>query len=861
MSWISRLRNVARRDQVDLELEEELRFHAEQRAADRGLSADEARRRLGNPLRFREESREIKIAIWLESLLLDIRVALRVWTKRPIIAFAAITTLALGAGMNTAVFQMIWSVMLKPLPYADSGRLVQIWRADEKKERNILMNATLDRWREASRSFAEIASYRPWRVTVADGGEPEQIFVNMVSREFFPMLGVRMLAGRGFESNEVKVGADSFIVLREEYWRRRFGADASIVGREIRVDGVLCKVVGIVADAFTGEALMTATSIGGGTGNNLEPQAYMPLTRARVGGAKAPLPWSYALARLRNDATIAQAEKELATMLPSAERGRVWVASLQNEIGQGFRPALLALMAAAGCVLLIACANVANLLMAQAVMRRRELSIRTALGGGRARVMRQLVTEALVLSFAGGLIGMLLAAGFAKTITALYPEAIPRVSEGGYSWVVPAFALVLTMASSILCGLMPAWRATGESSQASLRVGTALMSRGSRRWADGLVALQVALTAIVLVAAGLLFKSFIVLRNVPLGFDRENIITVNVDLPEARFRTKEDRARFGDAWVERLLSIPGVTAAGVSNSLPLRYTTLFTLGLQIPGEAAQQYIATRGVGGMYFEAMGMKWLDGSPFDPSPKNQVAVNESFVRRYFPGKHVVGMMLPQGDKQPLLITGVVKDVRHMGLREAAEPEVFLPYASWPLNPVDTVVRSALPASQIVPAMRDELRRLDDQIALGRVMTMQEVVDRQLARPRFQALLLGLFSVVAIVLAAVGTYGVIAYNIRSRLQEFGLRRALGANTGDVFRLVFRDGMRAPIIGLVCGLIAGGYVVGRYLKTLLFGIDSQDPLVLAGTGFLLLLTAFAACALPGRLATNVEPLQALRSE
>jgi putative ABC transport system permease protein len=804
----------------------------------------------------------MNLAIWIETLLQDVRHALRVWRKRPLVALTAILTIALGAGMNVAVFQVIWQVMLKPLPYPDPGRLVQVWVSNDNEERNAPQNTLIERWREASRSFTHLAAFRPWRVTVASGGEPEQVFAAVVSPEFFAALGTPLLVGRAFLPEEMKEGADNVILLREGYWRRRFAADRAIVGGEVSVDGMLCRVVGIVPESFQGAALIQGVRLGAGArrGINGEPEVYLPISRARIAGFRGPLRASFVVGRLHRAATVAEAAGELASITADEESRRVWVSPLQAEIGHALRPALLALVAATGCVLLIACANLANLLLAQAVMRRRELAVRVALGAGRARVVRQLVTEAAVLSLAGAVAGIASAQVLSQAIAALYPDVIPRSGEGGSSWIVYAFALAVTLLSALLFGVLPAWRVTGETNEEALRVGSVWMSRRSRHWADAMVAVQLGLTAVVLVAAGLLLKSFWVLRGVDPGFARENILTASVNLPQARFDSREDRARFGAEWLERLNAIPGVSAAGISISLPLRYTMLLNLLIQVPGESEEQEVGGRAVGGAYFQALGMEWAAGGPFDERRQNEVVVNEAFVRRYLDGRPAVGTALGAGD-QPLSITGVVKDVRQIGLGEAAQPEMFLPFASFPLNPVDTVVRSTLPPGQVAAAMRRELHSFDAQLALSEVMTMSEVVDDQLARPRFQAALLGLFAAVAMLLAAVGTYGVIAHSVRSRTAEFGLRRALGAGTPHLLRLVFWNGMKAPLAGLAIGLLLGAFAVGHYLETLLYGIAPRDPQVLLVTASLLALTALLACALPGRWAARVEPGQALRQE
>ncbi len=799
---------------------------------------------------------------WLETLLQDLRHALRLWRKRPLVALTAILTIALGAGMNVAAFQMIWIVMLKPLPYNDPGRLAQVWLSNDHDERNPIDNTLVEQWRQASHSFVRMAYYRPWRVTVATGGDPAWLPSAMVSSGFFQTLGTSLLAGRAFLPEEIQEGNDNVILLHEDLWRSRFAADPATLGREIVVDGMLCRVVGIVPASFHAANLVQGVRVRGASQReaNIEPQVYLPISRARIAGLRRAVSASFVIGRMRPGVTPTEAAAELTSIAAPEKDRRPWVSPLQAEIGHQLRPALLALVAATGCILLIACANLANLLLAQAVLRRRELAVRAALGAGRTRLIRQLITEAAVLSAAGAAAGILAAQLISHIVTALYPGVVPRSGEAGSSVLVYVFALGLTLLSAMLAGVLPAWRVSGEANDEALRVGNLWMSRRSRRWADTLVAVQVGLTAVVLVAAGLLVKSFVVLSDVDLGFQRDNILTASVDLPATRFETKQDRARFGAAWTERLNTIAGVSAAGISNSLPLRYTVLLSLTIHVPGKSGEQGAGGRAVGGAYFEAMGMHWVAGGHFDEGRTDQVVVNEAFVRRYLEGVAPVGTVLGAGDK-PLTITGVVNDVRHVGIAEAPEPEMFLPFVAFPLNPVDTVVRSSLPPGPLAAAMRRELRAVDPQLALGRIITMNDVVDDQLARPRFEAALLGLFAAVAMLLAAVGTYGVIAHSVRSRVPEFGLRRALGAATPDLLRLVFWNGMKAPLLGLAVGMLVAGFAVGRYLETLLYGITPRDPEVLLATAALLSLAALLACALPGLWATRVEPSQALRQE
>ena len=833
MSWLSRLRNAIRPGQLDRDIDDELQFHAEQS----GLA------RLPRHLQLKEETRAARLATSLESVLLDAKLALRVWRRRPVIALTAILTLALGAGMNVAVFQVIWNVMLKPLPYSEPQQLVQAWLDDGKDDHHSPGRALVEKWRQAS-SFESMAQFRAWRFTIIGLGEPEHTLAGIISPEFFQTLGIRLTAGRTFNAHEYAAG--NAVLVRESMLRRR-GLN---LGGEINVDGTLCRILGVVPDAFLASPLLQNTRLGS------EPDLYLPLDRGKVGGATNPFHAHYVIARLKPGVTLAAATQELASIGKGHETRRLWLNPLHQEAGRALRPALHALMAATACILLIACANLANLLLAQAVGRRREIAMRTTLGASRGRVARQLLTEALVLSLAGGVAGIVGASWMSSAFLALYPDSIPRLQATSGTWVVYAFAFFLTIASGLLFGALPAWR----ESRGDLRVGSSLMSRGTRRWAGALVAAQVALTTIVLASAGLLLQSFVHLRDVNIGLAPAQLITTSISLPPARYKTRDDRARFARAWMERLDAIPGVQSSAVSNSLPIRYTGLLTLRVRIPDFPAEQDIGGRAVGGPYFSTMGMRWAAGGPFDSSRQDQFVVNEAFARRYFPGRNLVGLTLPLGGRNSV-ITGVVRDVRHLGLRQAPSPEIFLPYAAFPLDPVDTALRTTLPEAPVAAALRRELKALDAELVLGKVMSMTAVIDGELARPRFHMWLLGLFAGVGLLLASVGIYGVIAHHVKSRTAEFGLRRALGAGSGALFRLVLGDGLQAPALGLALGATIGWFVSGRLLATLLYGVTAQDPMVYAGTVAVVAFTAVLACCLPGWLATRVDPALALRSD
>ncbi len=852
MSWLSRIRNVFRSDRLNDDLEEELQFHIASRARDLGVSEAEVRTRFGNTLRLREESRDAKVSLWLDTFRRDLLTALRLWRKRPAVAVAAILTIALGAGLNIAMLQVLWMVLLKPLPYLDPARLVQVWIDDGKEERNAPPVEQIDDWAAHSRTLKHFASYRAWRVTVASGGEPQQVNAALISAGFFQALGVPMISGRAFTPAEVREGTDNVVLLRESFWRSRFLADQGILGREVSIDGMPCRVAGIVPDSFSAAII----------GVKLDPNVYLPISRARVAGMRIGMRSRFLIARLEDEISMIAARDELSGMWKDSKGKRVWLSPVQQEIGRNMRPALMALFAATACVFLIACANLANLMMGQAMLRRRELSIRAALGAGQGQIFRQLLTETSVLLVAGAATGAVLAQAVLHSVAALYPDGIPRTAESGSLLPVYIVSFGLILAIGLLFGCLPAWRATQASSESSLRTGgTFWMNRGNRRLADWMVALQVGLTAVVLISSGISLKSFVGLRGVTIGVERDHVITASVDLPGARYKTRDDRAAFGDRWLQQVQGIPGIASAAISNSLPLRYTTLLDILVQLPGSGQEQKVPCRAVSGDYFTAIGLQFIAGQPFDKGRKGQVVVNEAFVRKFLPaGVSAVGAMLGN-EKNPMHITGVVRDVRHLSLREAAQPEIYLPFASFPLNPIDTVVRSTLPAATIEAEMRKALRNVDNQVAVARFMTMDQVVDEQLAQPRFQAILISLFAAVALTLAAVGAYGVIAQMIRSRVPEFALRRALGASTGNLLQLILTQSLRAPLLGLVCGVLAGVYAAAHYLKTLLYNVTPGDPALILITIAVLLGTALLASLLPARKAVQVHPGEVLRQD
>ena len=760
--------------------------------------------------------------------------------------------------MNIALFQVVWSALLKPLPYPNAARLVQVWRVTQTaggftpRDRNLPDGLTIELWRTRSHSFDGLASYRPWRVTIGSGGDPDRAPAGLVSAEFFPALGVRAQFGRTFTAAEVRSGADDVVVLGYGYWRTRFGGDPGMVGSNILIDGRLCQVIGVLPADF--RDLVTYRPN--------QPSVYLPISKVFEGPLK--MSSGFVIGRLKSGIGMASARAELTALQqdqPPEEQG-VNITHLQDEIGFAVRPALLTMFAATLCILLIACTNVANLLLAQAVGRRQELAIRSALGAGRARLVRQLLTEALVLALAGSLLGLAAAWALSRGMIALYPGTLPRVAEGGTSGAVLVFALVLAALSAAFFGILPALLATRGRHDAGLRVGRAWMGRGARRWRDALIAIQVAVTVTVLIAAGLLLRSFAALRSVDLGFEHARLFTAQVVLPEARYRTREDYTRFAQAWIERLKTIPGVEQAALTNSLPLAFNVLTSVRFDVAGQPEEHLAGGRAVAGDYFAAMGLRMLEGRPLtaaDDGRRDVVVVNESFVRRFLKSSAVTGTAIRFGPRAATIV-GVVRDLHNLRLEQPAEPEIYMPFAALPWIFLDVVVRAAVPPAEIAAAARSQLRALDSGLALSQVSTMDRILDDSVAKPRFQAVLLALFAAVALALAAIGVYGVTAQGVRSRTAEFGVRMALGARALDVFWLVERQGLRAPLFGLGVGL-AGGWASGRLLNAFLYGVTSHDPFVLAAAASFIVVVGLVGCGLPALQASRIDAARALRDE
>ncbi|MDP2577623.1 MAG: ABC transporter permease [Candidatus Palauibacterales bacterium] len=805
----------------------------------------------------------------MESIIQDIRYAVRTLRKRPGFTAAALLTLALGIGANTAIFTVVNGVLLKPLPYDAPDQLVRIWGVDRTRgptRRNISPQDFLD-WREQARSFEEIAAFTDSRETLTGDGEPERVRIGAVTHGYFRALRMRPALGRTFApEDDLPDAAAPVAVLSYEMWRTRFGGEPDIIGRTITINGDAVIVIGVAASDFRPPP--------SGTRLVARHDLWLPLglgpSRGRGGH------WLTAIGRLQPGVTLDQAQAEMDAITvrleqeyPNSNAGwGVRLEPLRGAIVGDVRKALLVLFGAVGFVLLIASANLSNLLLIHASGKRRELALRAAIGAGRPRIVRQLLTESLVLSALGGAAGLLLAIWLSEALVGLGASAIPRVGEIGVDVWVLAFTAGVTLLIGIMVGLIPARLVSRPDLTATLSAGTrGSASSASRQRIQGvLVVSQIALALMLLIGAGLMIKSFRTLQAVDPGFDRDGVLTFDLALLSHAYPERPQVVAFYQELQERLEALPGVHATGSVSILPLRGWSCD--GFEIEGRpwaspAAAECAEFRVVSGDYFGALGIARVRGRIFDErdhirAPRVAV-INEAMARRYWSGQDPIGKRLQYGDL--FEIVGVVSDIRQLGLDSEPLVAVYLDHRQYPFYRELTVAVGTLGApSSAIGAVRAEIRAMDPDLPLSSVSTMSQLLSRSVAKERFRTLLLGLFAALAAALAVIGIYGVISYSVAQRTYEIGVRIALGARAEDVLRHVMRSGLKLALLGIGFGLL-GAYALTRVLANLLFEVSVTDPPVFAVVTLLLGGVALAATYVPGNRATKIDPVEALRHE
>jgi predicted permease len=880
MGWLRRLRNTILRSTPD-DFAEETRFHLDARIDEyvkTGMNYEEARlqahRRLGNLALAREQARDADTLRWLGDLGQDGRYALRQLRRNPGFALAAILTLGLGIGTTTAMFSVVDAVILRPLSYPDSSRLVMIDEWTPSFGSIPVNGRHFQEWRRTATSFDQIALIGGLNVNVTDSTEPERLPAARVSSELFPLLGVQPQLGRVFLSGEEVPGRDHVVVISNDLWRRRYSADPQMVGRTISIDGVAHQLVGVLPASFHFPKLSDLYPL---TIVQDRPQIWKPIALAPEELTLSGRFDFVSIGRLKAGVSARQAaseldvvQKDFSAQMPKALGSdlRTQVQPLQNRIVGRAKTGLQLMLTAVGVVLFIGCVNITNLLLARLSSRGRELAVRSAIGASRWRLRRQMIVESLTLSTVGGACGVFVGYVAIRLILTLAPADVPRLDEVHLDGRTVTFALIISTIAGLVIGVSPAWQFGKADASEAISSGTRCTgSRGSGRLRFVLVTAQVALGALCLTAAGLLLHSLVNLLNVERGFDTKHIMTVGVNLPISRYSTLEKRVAFVHAAVDRLKLLPGVIDVAAANMLPLAgeggNSALRIAGTNAPlFEQALGNIRT--VNSDYFRTMGMSLQAGRFFtDADRERQVAViSMSIAKRGWPGEDPIGKRFHFGpptapDRE---VIGVINDVRGVRLDAGPSFSVYVPYWHGFFTGISFAVKATAGPAAVAPAIRVAIRSIDAELPLSAFRTMDEVVEGSVAQRRFQTNLVLAFALAALLLAGIGVYGVMSFAVSQRTTEIGIRLALGAERRAILRMVLGQALRPVAVGVVAG-VPLTLLVASWLRSLLFGVSPQDPRTITVACLALIVAAALAAYLPARRAANLDPLNALRYE
>jgi predicted permease len=888
MRWLNvlwaRLRALTGRESVISDIDEELRLHVEMETEEnlaRGMSPEEARRAarmsFGNFDSIRDTAYTVRGGGLMETFMQDVRYGVRVLARNKGFTVVAVLTLALGIGANTAIFSVVNDLLLRPLPYTDADRVVLLWEVTPSgRHMNNTSRANFRQWREQGQSFESMAAFTDQRLPLTGAGEPEEVAVQLTTPELFKVLGVEPLHGRVLAAEDGNQGTYG-VVLSYGFWKRRFGGDPGLVGKPIMLNGAPNVVVGIMPPGFHWHIRQRS-----GTGKAAE--VWGVLQMPPPGDPASPPERGRFLAvaaRLKRGVSFEQADAELKTIHTrlaadsSFNKGfSAEVIPVREQMVGNVRPALWVLLGAVGLVLLIACANVANLLLSRVAAREKEIALRTALGARRLRVIRQLLTESLLLSLFGSALGLLVAWWGIGALVAISPRDLLDLQNVGINTTVLAWTLGVTLLTSILFGIVPALEATRLNLNDALKEGGKGAEGGSRsrRLRGALVVGEVALALILLVGAGLLIRSFAQLRKIDTGFQTENTLTMVLRLSGGKYTEEQQYVAFFRQTLERIRATPGVQSAGMVNFLPLYgglgSATSFNIeGKPEPPRGQGPGSNVRVADSAYFKTMGIPLKRGRLFteaeDAEERPVILVSESFVKKHFPDEDPLGKRIKVfmgQDPAWTEIIGVVGDVRYDNLTAEAEPFVYYPYPGLTYPFMTLVVRTAGDPAEMAPTIRREIAAIDPDQPVSDVRTMTQVMADTVARQRFNTLLLGVFAGLATLLAAVGIFGVMNYSVQLRTRELGLRMALGAQPRRVLMLVLRQGLLLTLIGIGVGL-AGALALSRVMSGLLYGVGTSDPTTFAAIVVLLAVVALVACYIPARRATRVDPLIALKYE
>ncbi len=809
----------------------------------------------------------------MQTLWQDVRYGLRLLVKNPAFSLIAIVTLALGIGANTAIFSVVNSLLWQSLPYKDAERLVWIWETNAQNEvfEETASPPNYFDWKTANQSFEAMGALSRTAGIFTGQGEPERVTGAAVTDGFFAVLQAQPLLGRTFSVEEDKPGAEPVILISEGLWRRRFGADAAIIGKSVTLNGTPTTIIGVMGADFLNPR----------PGDRQAVEFWRPF-RLNYSQINRRTDYLGVIARLKPSVTLAQAQAELQMIARNLEQqypatNSGWsarVLSLHQRFFGDVSTALIFLMCAVGFLLLIACANVANLLLVKATVRRKEIALRAALGASRGRMLRQLMTESVILSLFGGGIGLLIAYWGVGAIIAVIPSNLPRLDAIHLDTRALFFTLAAALLTGLLFGLLPALQASRLNLNNVLKEGGRDSAAGasSNRLRNIFTVAEVALALILLVCAGLMVRSFINLQKVDPGFDASRVLTMQVQLSSTKYKEDAQLANFSEQLLERVTTLPGIEAAGLMSDMPLSgggsYLSFAIEGQPFNPNAPTQDAMVHAASSDYFKTIGLPLKRGRLFAAQDHQTappvIVINETMARRYWGDEDPLGKRINFGDGngQPtwLTIVGIVGDVHQEALHQDPYPETYAPIVQQPSWVFSVVVRTAADAATVAGSVREQVKQLDSDLPVFNVRAMETLLADAIARPRFNTLLITIFAALALLLAAVGIYGVMSYSVTQRQHEIGVRMALGAKATDILKMVIGQGLKLVLIGIGIGL-AGVLVLTRWLESLLFGVTTTDLLTMVAVPLILAGVALAACFVPARRATRVDPMVALRYE
>ncbi|HKA20665.1 MAG TPA: ABC transporter permease [Blastocatellia bacterium] len=881
---IGQMRALLQKDKVERDMDKELRFHLEMEIegnVKRGMSPAEARRQalmsFGGIEKFKEECREVRGAPFIDSLLQDIRYGVRILVRNPGFTVVAVLTLGLGIGANTAIFSVIYGVLMRPLPYKDGNQLVIVQQqAPLAHILNVPFSVKeVQDYRDQNQTLDSVVEHHSMSFTLLGGKEPQRVATGVVSANFFDVLGVKPLLGRTFVDADEQHGSDAVIVLSYQYWKQSHGGDPDIVGRIFQMNNRPHTVIGVLPPIPQ---------------YPIEQDVYMPTSQCPTRSSEQFISNRNArmmsvFGRLKAGIPVSQSQADLSTLArnlqqqypdsyPTNRGYAANVVSLQEELTRRAKPTFLILLGTAGLVLLIACANVANLTLARLMRREREMAIRSSLGAGRGRLVRQLLTESTLLSFAGGVLGLALAAGGMQLLVRFAARFTTRSNEIKIDGFVLLFTLGISVVTGLIFGLMPAF-SSEKNMTGALKEGGGRTSAGVKRQRvrNLLIVAQVGVSFILLIWAGLMVRSLIKLQQVNPGFDPERVLAMRISPNWSKYNTTQETIDLLQRILDKARSEPGVLSAALGSTYPLNQLGInngpFNRGFQIenrpvPEGELQPQADFRTASTDYFETVRQPLVRGRTFADSDKDKAplvaVINQSTARHRWGDDDPIGRRISFDRGQTwLTIVGIVGDVRQYGLDKDPADEIYIPLAQGGFGG-NLLVRTALDPMSISKLMRDAVYEVDSDTAVDRVQTLEQVRSDAVASPRLTAILLGMFAGLALLITAAGIAGVMALSVNQRTHELGVRLALGASPGKILRMVMTQGMFFVMIGLTAGL-AGALLLGRLMSALLYAVAPTDPITFVAVGAVLLGVAAAACFIPARRVTSIDPMLALRSE